>query len=169
MLLAALALIGAGCVGVYLARGSNDDPRVRAGRKQVEQLGRQAGMDGTQSALEGNLPLVSIGAGGLLLVVTLLAGRIRLPSLPSRRRATAPETHERADLPRLDRRTERKVERLAHTLAKKGQVHEAAELCSESGALDAAADYFVEAGEFVRAAGIRHDQNRFLEAAELHL
>ena len=165
----ALALIGAGGVGLYLARGSNDDPRVRAGRKQVEQLGRQAGMESTRPTLEGNLPFIAIGVGGLLLVATLLAGRIPLPSLPSRRRASAPEPNERADLPRLDRRSARKVERLAHSMAKKGQVYEAAELCFENGVLDPAAEYFIEAGEFVRAAGIRHDQNRFLEAAELHL
>jgi len=118
-------------------------------------------MESTRPTLEGNLPVIAIGVGGLLLVATLLAGRIHLPSLPSRRRVAAPEANERADLPRLDRRSARKVERLAHSMAKKGQVYEAAELCFENGVLDPAAEYFVEAGEFVRAAGIRHDQNRF--------
>ena len=85
ILLAALALIGAGGVGLYLARGSNDDPRVRAGRKQVEQLGRRAGMESTRPTLEGNLPIVAMGVGGVLLLATMLAGRIRLPV--ARRRA----------------------------------------------------------------------------------
>ena len=167
LLLAALALIGAGGAGLYLAGGSNDDPRVRAGRKQVEQLGQQAGLRDSRSALYGNLPILALGSGVALLIATQLAGRIRLPS--RERAETRPEASERADVPRLDRRSSRKVERTAHALAKKGQVHDAAELCFENGVLDAAAQYFVEAEEYVRAAEIRHDQNRFLEAAELHL
>ena len=167
ILLAALALIGTGGAGLYLARGSNDDPRVRAGRKQVEQLGKQAGVLDSRTVIYGKLPAAALGAGVVLLVATLLAGRIQLPS---RRRAEArPEANERAELPRLDRRSSRKVERTAHALAKKGQLYEAAELCFENGVLDPAAEYFLEADEFVRAAEIRHDQNRFLEAAELHL
>jgi len=167
VLVAALALIVAGGAGLYLARASNDDPRVRAGRKRVEVLGQQAGMRDSRTALYGNLPPAALGAGVALLIATLLAGRIRLPSRG--RAELRPEANERAELPRLDRRVSRKVERSAHALAKKGQVHEAAELCFENGVLDPAAQYFVEAEEYVRAAEIRHDQNRFLEAAELHL
>ena len=45
---------------------------------------------------------------------------------------------------------------------------EAAELCIAVGLLDDAANYFLEAELPERAAEIRHDQNRFLESAELY-
>jgi tetratricopeptide (TPR) repeat protein len=66
-------------------------------------------------------------------------------------------------------RAARKVERQASSMARRGHVAEAAELCRESGLLDSAVRFYLEAGEPVRAAEIRRDQNRFAEAAELYL
>jgi tetratricopeptide (TPR) repeat protein len=102
----------------------------------------------------------------VLLVLNRVAGRIGRGGDDA---GAAPSKQDRAELPHLDRRSAKKVERTAHAIAKKGQVHEAGEVCFENGLLDAAAQYFIEAGDFVRAAEIRHDQNRFQEAAELHL
>ncbi len=61
-----------------------------------------------------------------------------------------------------------KVERQAATLARRGAVVEAADLCYEHGLLDPSSRYYEQAQEWVRAAEVRHDQNRFLEAAELY-
>jgi eukaryotic-like serine/threonine-protein kinase len=62
----------------------------------------------------------------------------------------------------------RKVKKDAAALARKGNVLDAAEMCYGVGLLDEAADYFLSAGELVRAAEVRHDQNRFVESAELY-
>ena len=141
------------------------DPRVAPTRAQVEQIAKQNAVP--RGTLDGPLPFAVAGAGLVLLVVQQLAKRIRLPSL--RRGQAAAGAPERRDLPALDRRSARKVERTAHSIAKKGQLYEAAEMCLENGLLDPAAQYYIEAGDFVRAADVRHDQNRFQEAAELHL
>ena len=61
-----------------------------------------------------------------------------------------------------------KIERQAEALARRGARLEAADLCYEHGLLDAAARHYEQAQEWVRAAEVRHDQNRFLEAAELY-
>ena len=63
----------------------------------------------------------------------------------------------------------RKARKEAAAIARKGMPNEAGEICLAAGALDEAADHFIAAGEFVRAAEVRHDQNRFLEAAELYV
>lgn len=155
----------AGGGGIALVR-LGDDPRVGPTRVAVERAA--IGLGFGRQVLSGPLPGTVAGAGIALLVLHQLVGRIRLPSL--RRRGSAESNApDRPDLPALDRRTARKVERTAHAIAKKGQHFEAAEMCVENGLLDTAAQYFIEAGDFVRAAGIRHDQNRFQEAAELHL
>ncbi len=67
-----------------------------------------------------------------------------------------------------DPRELRKTRKLASATARKGDPADAAEICFASGLLDEAANYFIAAEEFVRAAEIRHDQNRFLESAELY-
>lgn len=163
VLLVALLLIVAGGGAVVLGRYARE-PRVAATHRQADQMAQRAGLG--RDALQGQLPWAVAGAGIALFAVALLLRRIgsRAPG-----GTTDPAIAEREFLPALDRRTARKVERAAHALAKKGQPHEAAEICFENGLLDPAAQYFVEAGEWVRAAEIRHDQNRFLEAAELHL
>ena len=106
-------------------------------------------------------------SGSWCSVATLLAGRVARRGAASRGARPTTASAERAASPRAaSRRTSRKDER--PRIARKGQPLEAAELCFAVGLLDEAAEYFIEAGEFVRAAEIRHDQNRFLEAAELY-
>ncbi len=117
-----------------------------------------------QSALQG--PLLRFGASGvgvLLLILGLLPGGGGSPSDPS---APVPEIDERIV---TDKRILRKARKLASATARRGQPDEAAEICFANGLMDEAAGYFVDAQEFVRAAEIRHDQNRFREAAELYL
>ncbi len=70
---------------------------------------------------------------------------------------------------KLDKNQARKVLKEAQALRKRGDLVEAAELLWSNEQLETAASYFIEAGEFSRAAEIRHDQNRFEESAELHL
>lgn len=70
---------------------------------------------------------------------------------------------------KLDKNQARKILKDAQALRKRGDLVEAAELLWSNEQLDTAASYFIEAGEFSRAAEIRHDQNRFEESAELHL
>ena len=70
---------------------------------------------------------------------------------------------------KLDKNQARKILKEAQALRKRGELVEAAELLWSHEQLDTAAAYFIEAGEFSRAAEIRHDQNRFEESAELHL
>ena len=71
--------------------------------------------------------------------------------------------------PSIDKRSEKKASKHAAALAKKGNVLEAAEFAFASGALDTAADYFEQAEQYVRAAEIRHDQNRMTESAALYI
>jgi eukaryotic-like serine/threonine-protein kinase len=69
---------------------------------------------------------------------------------------------------RDDRRRQKKARADASRIAKKGMLAEAAERCIAVGLLDDAAAYFIKAGLHERAAEIRHDQNRFLDSAELY-
>jgi len=154
-----LLLVGAG--GVVLSKGGSDE-RVAPHRKQIERQLLQAKLP--RGTLDGPLPIAIAGAGLALIVLQQLVSRLLQSSS-----ARAAATQERSDLPQLDRRTSRKVEKTASAIAKKGQLYEAAEMCLENGLLDQAAQYYIDAGDFVRAADVRHDQNRFQEAAELHL
>jgi len=169
-LLLALALVGAGGVGVLLQR-SGSDPQLRSHRRQIEKLAGQSMLPPV--ALRGWTPFALVGVGvGLALGVVVVArrGAGSARPAPSRRQAAAGGGRPASEIePIVDRRLGKKLERQALAMAKKGMVQDAAELCFDAGRLDRAAELFVEAGDFVRAAGIRHDQNRFLEAAELHL
>ncbi len=69
---------------------------------------------------------------------------------------------------REDRKGMSKAKRDAARIARKGNPHEAGELCLAVGLLDEAAAHFVKAEEYERAAEIRHDQNHFAESAELY-
>jgi tetratricopeptide (TPR) repeat protein len=80
-----------------------------------------------------------------------------------------PEEGEDIGRPAVGGKVARKAKREAASIARKGNSVEAGEVCFAAGQLDEAADYFIEGGELVRAAEIRHDQNRFLEAAELYV
>jgi eukaryotic-like serine/threonine-protein kinase len=161
---AALVLLVGGAAGVAVSK-LGQDKRVGPARAQAEQLSIKAGLG--RGAVDGTMPWMLAGAGFALLVLQQLVGRIGGSGGGAGSAETA--TPERADLPRLDRRSTKKVERTAHSIAKKGGLLDAAEVCFENGLLDQAAQYFIEGGDFVRAAEIRHDQNRFQEAAELHL
>ncbi|HPG27239.1 MAG TPA: protein kinase, partial [Myxococcota bacterium] len=100
----------------------------------------------------------------LLAFVAGLVGGGQAPPAP--REGEAPDSRERAA---PDKRAARKLVKQAQALKKQGRAGEAGELLWSHDLLEEAAAIFIEAGEFVRAAEIRHDQNRFLESAELHL
>jgi len=168
-LLVALMLVGAGGVGVLLQRSASD-PQLRGHRRQIEQVAGRSMLPPV--LLQGWTPFGLVGAGAAIALGVVVAARRGASARPVAARGRAPAGGGRpaAEVqPVVDRRLGRKLERQALAMAKKGMVQEAAELCSDAGLLDRAAELFVEAGDFVRAAGIRHDQNRFLEAAELHL
>jgi tetratricopeptide (TPR) repeat protein len=113
--------------------------------------------------LEGPIARYGLAPAGLLLLIgALLPGR---KSEEGREDGDAP----RDERPQGDARMLRKARKQAGALSKKGSPHDAAEYAFASGLLEEAAGYFIEAEEFVRAAEIRHDQNRFLECAELYL
>jgi tetratricopeptide (TPR) repeat protein len=69
----------------------------------------------------------------------------------------------------MDRRARKKLIKAAAALRKKGELEEAAEMLWSGKELDKAADYYTEANNLGRVAQIRHDQNRFIESAELYL
>jgi tetratricopeptide (TPR) repeat protein len=117
-----------------------------------------------EGALGGELPLFGLAPAGLaLLLARHLAGRRRFAE------PVAGPAGETLHLASLDRKAQRRAARRAAALARRGELHEAAELCFGSGLLEEAAGYFLEAGELVRAAEIRHGQGRFVECAELYL
>ncbi len=76
---------------------------------------------------------------------------------------------QREDAGGVPDRLRRKAEKQAAAMARKGHLTDAAELCHESGAPDAAVQYYVDAGELISAAAVRQDQNRFEEAADLYI
>lgn len=170
-LLVALVLVGVGGVGVMLQRGASD-PQLRRHRQQIEKTLAPARAALPPILLQGWTPFGLVGGGlAIALGVVLTARRAgSARTAPARGRAGATGGRGAPDAePVVDRRLGRKLERQALAMARKGMAQEAAELCFDAGLLDRAAELFIEAGDFVRAAGIRHDQNRFLEAAELHL
>jgi len=69
---------------------------------------------------------------------------------------------------RQHRKGQKKARKDAARIARKGMPNEAAELCLAVGLLEDAAAFFVKAQMYDRAAEIRHDQNRFLDSAELY-
>ena len=115
---------------------------------------------------------------GLLALGLLLLGAGCLPRrAPAGRAASANPGKARDASLRVDKdrvtaaekRGRKRIAKQARSLAREGEVLEAAQLLVEVDELDAAAEYFVEAEAFVRAAQVRHGQGRLLEAAELFL
>jgi tetratricopeptide (TPR) repeat protein len=104
--------------------------------------------------------------GLVLLVAALLPGRGG-PAAPRGGREEAPQADSHV-LP-FDKKAQRKAAKQAASLARSQGPLDAAELCFEHGLLEEAAGYYIKAGEFIRAAEIRHDQKRFLESADLYL
>jgi tetratricopeptide (TPR) repeat protein len=129
----------------------------------VEALGLDEDFPMTVDAfLHGVIARFGLGPAGLLLLIAAL--------LPGRRQEREDKPGApRDERPKADARALRKARRQAGSLARKGSAADAAEYCFASGLLEEAATYFIEAEEFVRAAEIRHDQNRFIECAELYL
>jgi len=110
-------------------------------------------------------------ATGPLAYAPLLTGLILLIlALRGRRRRSAEEAVEdlRPGAPQVDKKVRRSAEKQAEALAKKGNLADAGGLLVEVGSLDRAAEFFIKAELFARAAEIRHDQNRFAESAELY-
>lgn len=133
---------------------------VRALGGFVEAAAGAVGLAGRPAALVGLVPGGALLAVGLVLVV-----------LGARSRGFDASVGEPLadDLAAADPRLARKVEKQANRMAKRGSVLEAAELCFASGLLERAAQLFEQVEEFVRAAEIRHDQNRFQESAGLYV
>jgi tetratricopeptide (TPR) repeat protein len=100
-------------------------------------------------------------------ILLALAAGVRI----ARKEPESAEPEASADDPTAvtDKRAKKKLMKEAAALRKKGQFEEAGDLLWSAKELDKAADYFVEGEIFGRAAEIRHDQNRFVESAELHL
>ena len=115
-----------------------------------------------EAFLHGAIARYGLAPAGLLLLIAAL--------LPGRKQETAEDEEAPNDgHPKADARMLRKARRQATALAKRGSPLDAAEYCFASGLLEEAATYFIEGEEYVRAAEIRHDQNRFIECAELYL
>ena len=163
-ILLALPLVAVGSYGLAVALAP-DAGAVEAVQERIEDA-----VDDT--ALEDRLPLVeSRVAGGAIALVGLLllgvglkprSGDVADPGepLPAGAPAALPAT--------TNKRVLRKVDKRAAALAKQGSVLDAAELCAESGLHDAAVEYFTQAGEYVRAAEVRQDQNRLADASALY-
>src|SRR5690606_8751519 len=143
------------------------DPQLRGHRRQIEELAGRSMLPPV--LLRGWTPFALVGSGIAIALVVVAVGRRAGSATPARPLPARGGGRASEGEPIVDRRLGRKLERQALAMARKGMVQEAAELCADAGLLDRAAELFTEAGDYVRAAGIRHDQNRFLEAAELHL
>jgi tetratricopeptide (TPR) repeat protein len=168
----ALVLLAVGSIALAAAY-QPDQPAVQAARGAVVEVAllaasaQIAGLpedlpERVDAALSGALVRFGLAPLGLAILAAIL--------LPGRRAAGAAEGEAGAvDMRAVgDARTLRKARKVAAGVARKGSAADAAEICLASGLLDEATNYFIAAEEFVRAAEIRHDQNRFLESAELY-
>ena len=167
LLLVAVVLVAAGGLGMGLAHAEDHPLVARAESSFVDAYGSLArGRDGWPSpgrlagVLAGPARFGLLPVGLILLAAALLPGRSRSGSEGDDLDWENPEE--------VGRRERRRTLKEAASLARKGNALEAAEICLAIGLLDESASYFVDAGEFVRAAEIRHDQNRFVESAELY-
>ncbi len=165
-----LPLLLAGSYGL-MAAYQPDGEAVYQIQKTLQGVVRS--MEGTGIPLDFAVTFEEFLAGPLMRFILAPLGAVLLVFglLPKREKKIEEEVDDvelGGALP-VDKRLLKKSEKQAKVLAKKGQVLEAAELLFGVGILDGAADYFIQAGDHVRAAEIRHDQNRFLESAELYL
>ena len=170
VVIAALATC-AGGFGLALSYAS-DSPSVLAARDGFAALLQRVLPHVVPSLLPGHVigwltagpwRYLLASAGFVTLGVALLPGRgagSAADDDSDPRRASEPT--------REERRGQKQARAEAARIAKKGDPAEAGELCIAVGLLDEAANYFIRAGVFERAAQIRHDQNRFLESAELY-
>jgi len=102
---------------------------------------------------------------GFILLVLAAGVRIRGKD----KEAEEPQASADDPMAVTDKREKKKILKDAAALRKKGQFEEAGDLVWSAKELDKAADYFIEGELFGRAAEIRHDQNRFIESADLHI
>lgn len=151
-----LGLLGAYGLGAELAPGN---ALVGALAGVVEGSAGRLGASGVAEALRGVVPGAVFASLGLAALVFAMKSR----------GSGATQDSALDDLSVSEPRLARKVEKQAAKMAKRGQVAEAAELCFASGLLERAAGFYEQAEEFVRAAEIRHDQNRFGDAAALYV
>ena len=169
----ALILVLAG--GVALGIGYlPENPLVFVGSRLVELsaagLASGAGLSDdfparVQGFMSSALARFALAPLGLVFLVTVW--------LPGKRTAAPVEAEEDerafAEPLQLDKRLRKKLLKQGKDLARQGSPLEAAEYYFANSLLEEAAEYFVKGEEYVRAAEIRHDQNRFIEAAELYL
>ncbi|MEM7408624.1 MAG: protein kinase [Myxococcota bacterium] len=99
-----------------------------------------------------------VGPLGLVLLIGAM--------LPGKKKVVEFDEEEGSQQP--DKRALKKARKEAKKIAKRGMPEEAGELCFAVGLMDDAAVFFEQAGDLQRAAEIRHDQNRFLDSAELY-
>jgi len=126
------------------------------------------GVEGLDAALSNVLVQYGLAPLGLLVLVgALLPGKARIPKPDES--ASEDEAPREEFLLAVDKKTQKKAGKQAAGLARSGRAREAADLCFEHGLMEEAAKYFVQAEDFIRAAEIRHDQNRFIESAELYI
>lgn len=109
-----------------------------------------------------------IPAGLIVLVASLLPGGRSLPDESESFTQMAAGGGTLYSDPKNDAKDHKRIAKEAAALAKAGDAVEAAEHCIAGGMYEEAAGYFISAEEFERAAEIRHDQNRFVESAELY-
>ncbi|MBW2240835.1 MAG: protein kinase [Deltaproteobacteria bacterium] len=155
---ALVAAAGAYGLGTALAPGQ---PTIAALGSVFEAAAGAAGIEGPLAKLVGVLP------GGVLLAVGVVL--LGLGARSGGAGGAGANEVLADDLAATDPRMARKVEKQASRMAKRGSPVEAAELCFGSGLHERAAQLFEQADEFVRAAEIRHDQNRFQESAALYV
>jgi tetratricopeptide (TPR) repeat protein len=114
-------------------------------------------------------PLVRWGLapiGLLTLIGALLPGRGAIP--PPAATDERAGRHEELVAP-VEKKVQKKAARQAAGLSRAGRAAEAGEVAFQSGLMEQAAKYFIEGGDLIRAAEIRHDQKRFIESAELYI
>jgi MFS family permease len=110
---------------------------------------------GIQSGLA--MRFAAAPAGLILLVAALLPGSPRLSqSQIAEGGVLSPES---------DSGVLRKARKHAAALAKREGVLAAGEYCFDNGLMAEAADYFIQAEQWVRAAEIRHDEGQFIASA----
>jgi tetratricopeptide (TPR) repeat protein len=170
LLLLAAALTAVGAIGLSFAYlpGVSDslrDPVLALLMAAVAIVPAELPEDAAELALDAvtGFPLRFVLAPvGLVMLVSML--------LPGRgRRSFEQKFDEAMSAPiQADKKAQRRAKKQAAAMARKGLPLEAAELCFASNLMDDAAGYFIKAEEYVRAAEIRHDQNRFVESAELY-
>ncbi len=174
----ALALLAVGGFALLASYGSGTELADQTRRQlqafnrwlvdQGASVPRDAAVGFEDAIAETFLRFVLLPAGLVLLGFAL--GAIGRGGAPAAAPGEKGDSGSNGEAPtRADKRVAKRILKQATVLKKQGDVLGAGDLLWNHELLDEAAQLFIEAGEFVRAAEIRHDQNRFLESAQLHL